>query len=186
MPQISIHIELAQESHDNQMRLICDEELGDGYYQALVDAKNYSVESIWLVALDESEQVVGFCLGSIHTQGTLQHKWKLNSAASETADYDGYFQTLAVKSSLQGKGIGVRLMDCLFKNLEKYNIETVYTTAWKNEVAFNSKALLGKYSFNFKKEIPEYWFEESLRYQYHCPVCQTPCKCTALIYEVRM
>ncbi len=167
----------------DDIRLISDMELGAGYSRALFENINIRQNHILGVAKYNQNQIVGFCFGSLIEKDVLKQKWNLIPKENSINKYWGYAQTIVVKAEFQNKGIGGLLIEFLLQYFKNNQIDKVYTTAWKTKGLINANDLLNKYHFQLLKEIPNYWYLESLQHQYLCPVCVNPCNCTALIYE---
>lgn len=169
---------------------ISDEELGKDYLnyndiEKMIDNKeNYICRVAYL---NESNKIVGFCLCYIVTPDKLQSilKVELNRIPRFLLHSDkiGVIKTVAVEKKYQGYGIGKRLVEDSYKELENRGVQSVFSVAWKNNGEVNMDGILTLLGFKKYIEIERYWEAESLEKGYFCPVCgKPPCICSAVIY----
>lgn len=87
--------------------------------------------------------------------------------------------TFAVHADYRGNGIGKLLLKIAMQDLEQYNLDNIITIAWKHRGPITSDRLFNKAGFKSLAEIKGFWTVESIEKNYECPVCGTPCVCTA-------
>lgn len=94
----------------------------------------------------------------------------------------GYIKSVAVAPKYEGHGISFKLIDYCIDYFKKNGITKLASTAWKHAGIINIKSLLEKHGFINKTEIPDYWYEDSIKNKYECPQCGNPCHCSCVIY----
>ncbi len=94
----------------------------------------------------------------------------------------GYIKSIAVSPIYKGHGISYKLIAYCIEYFKKQGITKLVSTAWKHAGIINIKSLLEKQGFSIKTEIPDYWYEDSIKNKFDCPQCGNPCHCTSVIY----
>lgn len=97
----------------------------------------------------------------------------------------GYIKSVAVSPKFKGHGISYKLINYCIEYFKKKGITKLVSTAWKHAGIINIKSLLEKQGFSIKTEIPDYWYEDSIKNKFDCPQCGNPCHCTSVIYIKR-
>ncbi len=139
-----------------------DVNLGNAYIK-VSDLQDFLI----LVAEDlETEKCVGVCLFYIDAETNR-----------------GVVKTVVVASEFSGKGIGTKLISSAVENLQSRGIEKFISPLWKSGDRINSDIIFRRNGFVPVKEIPDYWYEDSLLRNYSCPVCGSACHCSCVIYE---
>lgn len=141
---------------------ITDELLGTNYI-----TEKQLCEYIVLVAEDiTSKKCVGVCLSYV-----------------EAETYVGYVKTVAVNPEFSGQGIGTKLVAESIACLEKLGVTKFRTTAWKHDGIVNSDVIFRRNGFTPVREIPDFWYADSLKRRFVCPVCGEVCRCACVVYE---
>lgn len=142
-------------SYANDVLTLANCALGEGYF----DVSKMSSES-GLIALSGTV-VVGFVLFESVPQ-----------AMSLT--------TIVVDSKWQRRGIGLSLG---MESLRKSPGKTWTSPAWISGSDIPADRLLRCLGFEPTHIAKEYWFEDSQKRGYECPICGNPCRCDAMIYR---
>lgn len=87
----------------------------------------------------------------------------------------GYFQSLFLDDSVQGKGWGAKVSQASIEALKRAGTKAIVTHAWKESPHDSSRKYLRKLGFEFVAEHPLYWN----KVDYECTRCGRPCMCTA-------
>lgn len=150
-----VRIELCREENVVAVTQLADEALGVGY----LDMRMFRLDHC-LVALS-AQQVVGF----ICTQCT---------------DCQASLQTVVVHPAFRGQGIA-RLLG--LEALSRFSTCVSWTSpAWEHNGKVPADKLLRALGFEPVFRAEDYWYADSVRRGYDCPVCGNPCHCSAVIY----
>ena len=98
------------------------------------------------------------------------------------SDKIGYIKTSAVDSHYEGYGIGNALTEKAVESLRKAGSKVFVSTAWKQAGVINLHGILSRNKFRKRLEIPDYWYEDSIKEGFECPQCGNPCHCACVIY----
>ena len=161
--------------HLDALLFISDQLFGKGYYtkNQLSELDQSSIVRVAIV----KEKVIGFFVFKILTSKSALY---LNSNA-ETKILE--VKTIAVSPSYQRMGVGSRMFSAVNNFLEEHNIENCYCVAWRRGDFVPMHNIHIRNSFEVLKEIDNYWYEDSIKNQFHCPDCGIPCYCSAVIYK---
>lgn len=133
---------------------------------------NYIVEKQleeYFVLVAENEELgkcVGVCLSYVDAEANV-----------------GYVKTVAVSPKFSGQGIGTELIAESVRRLENLGVKKLRTTAWKHDGIVNSDIIFRRNGFVPVREIPDFWYEDSLKRKFVCPVCGDVCHCACVVYE---
>lgn len=127
--------------------------------------------------------VVGVCLFDILdyknvTQITIGQKIE----DFKNTNHIGFIKTIAVQDKCQNLGLGTKLLKTVLDALNKKEVDKFISTAWEHSGVTNISSLLKKFGFVEKFKIRNYWYEDSLKKKYLCPVCGNPCHCNCVVY----
>ena len=159
----------------NQVYSIHKQKLGTGY----LDLKHFEnlAEKEWLLIALNNDEVLGY-LSIEHTTEKEFFKGKKIIHQQNEAPVL-VVNTCAVK--YENCGIGTMLMDFAITNFSN-NAEKIFCPAWKHGDKTNAHKLLSKFGFVKLIELKNFWYEDSLNIEKFCPVCNTPCTCSLIIY----
>jgi len=168
--------------HFKEIIAIANQVLGKGFLTSttLKEYINNPNKKALVVLMDQ--QVVGFI--NIDLTSSQQRPSVL---LNEVDDLNGLLNIALIKQvivlpSYQKKGFGKQLIQKIIEQNQLDNT-TYLCIAWKTGNNIPIKKALIHNGFNVEKEISNYWFSDSLQYQYHCLVCGAPpCKCNAVVF----
>lgn len=90
--------------------------------------------------------------------------------------------SITIDETYRGRGIATMLIEDVILN---YGHMRIYSHAWKMKNGeVNIKVVLERLGFQFKEEIKNMWYDDSLESGFVCPSCGNPCTCSALVYEL--
>lgn len=164
---------------------IADQTMGVGYFTEQEIQSLLGQNCIALVD-NENDAIRGFCFAFILSPEELknQHNISIDFPGIENQRQIGLLKTIATDPAHRKKGVASGLIQKLIQNLEEKEIRVIICPAWKTGNEINLGGLLLKNDFHPVKEIPDYWFEDSLLKKYPCPECgQPPCRCKAIIFQ---
>ena len=166
----------------NQLIQIANLTLGPGY---LSDKDLQKKDSIVLLEIEENK-VRGFCLGLCISPKDLFRDFRIPVSLNEMEKDKkiGLLKTIATAPDCQKQGLGLTLINSLLQKFEENGISKIVCPAWKTGSKINLAGILNRTGFHQTREIPDYWYEDSLEKKYPCPECgQPPCRCAAIIFE---
>lgn len=94
----------------------------------------------------------------------------------------GFIKTIAIDSAYKNQGFGSILIQESIKQLEKLGVSRFVSTAWKHAGIINIGSILERFGFVKHTELPNYWYESSIKEGFNCPQCGNPCHCSCVIY----
>ena len=148
----------------DEILAIADVQLGENYITIGDLSRCYT-----LVAEDDkSRKCVGFCLSYVEQDGKA------------------YVRTVAVNPDFSGQGIGTALIAKSVEYLKGIGAKKIMSPLWKHDGIVNSDVIFRRNGFLPVREIPDYWYADSLEKGYSCPVCGKGCRCTCVMYELAM
>lgn len=161
------------EADRDAVTAIADRRLGESY--------QYEFETIIareacpaFVALDEGD-VIGYVFG----YDALDEDALAGKLDGIRIDGGGsYFESVAVKESHEGRGIGTELAEQCLEAMTT----PIYALAWVRDGHYDSRSLLEKLGFAKKKRYEQFWYEDSRGKEKYCPDCGSPCTCDAVLY----
>lgn len=178
-----IHSSTSQQKDVHAILTIANIQLGDGYIQACDLQRDRSVSLIARI----SEDVVGFCLGTIITKSELhaklpQLKWQ-NMNVFDSEALFGLVNSIAVDAPSKKLGVGHELMERCIAELTELDASIVFMIGWQSSEGVNIRSLANRNGFSELFEMPNYWRDDSLAHQYLCPTCGSPpCNCAAVLF----
>lgn len=152
---------------------IADRRLGESYqygFETIIAREDCPA----IVAVDDGS-VIGYVFGydSLDEDALAG---KLDGIRIEGGG--SYFESVAVKESYEGRGIGTGLaQQCL-----EAMTAPIYALAWVREDHYDSRSLLEKLGFMKEKRYERFWYEDSQGKENYCPDCRSPCTCDAVLY----
>lgn len=178
-----IHISTTRQKDVHAILTIANIQLGDGYIQPCDLQRDRSVSLVARI----SEDVVGFCLGTIITKSELHAKLpqlKLqNMNAFDSEAFFGLVNSIAVDAPSKKLGVGHELMERCIEELAELDARIVFMIGWRSSEGVNIRSLANRNGFSELLEIPNYWRDDSLAHQYQCPTCGAPpCNCSAVLF----
>lgn len=155
------------------------EKLGESF-TSFSKLKN-DIKNEKIVAYIENNICKGFLIFNIMSENDFFKNRKLDIVGSDEPVF--IFSTIAVKE--EKKGIGSKIIQYCLENLIT-GIHKLYVPIWKSKKGANSKPLFEKFGFNLFSTIENFWYEDSLGKENYCPVCNSPCHCSLLIYNKQL
>lgn len=174
-----------KQSDISRIIFISDKQLGKDYVTSeLLQSSLSGKESFCLVAEDNrTKQPIGFSFCSIiDYQQTLEITKGQDIKELKHCAKIGYVKTVVVDKKYEGFGIASKLVDECIRHMKKDGCSSFVSTAWKHCGITNIANVLEKNEFFKIFEIPNYWYDDSIKEGYLCPQCGNPCHCSCVIY----
>ena len=161
---------------------LSDKEFGKGFI-----TRN-DIEQSLKILYYEGGQLAGFCLSKILTPSELYEYLGItpDDAAEyiRAADKVGFIDTIIVAKEWQRQGIGRKLAEKSLRSM--MNGANVFcSVGWKHSTtgAIPIDKMLQSMGFTRYKEIPDFWYKDSLSGRFVCAACDAAeCRCSAVIY----
>lgn len=165
---------------------IADEELGKDYItedflREILDEKE---STFCVVAFNKkSNKVVGFGIGKKAEYEDILDITRSREIKELKFEKEiGFLKTIAVDNQHQKLGIGSMIVEKMMAILKEEGICSFISTAWKHAGIINIASVLEKHGFYNVLELPNYWYESSIKEGFMCPMCGNPCHCSCVIY----
>lgn len=131
-----------------------------------------------------NNKVLGFSLNEVIEPKKLDEIMKNKATINEFSleEKIGYIKTVVIDKKFEGFGLSTALLTHCIKEFEKEGIKRFISTAWKHCGVINIGGVLTRLGFIKRIEIPDYWYEDSIKEKFQCPQCGNPCHCTCAIY----
>jgi|GEM_PF-753612 len=165
---------------------IADRQLGKGYLtkERLQKALDKTTTDELLVAVQTATgTVIAFSLYkhiSHEEAKSLGNGYTFRNMAFE--EEIGYLGTVATKEGFTGLGVASALVEKSMANMREQGVHHFISTAWKHYGIINIGSVLENAGFRKETDIPNYWYEASVREGFQCPQCGNPCTCSCAIY----
>jgi len=171
---------------------IADKELGNNFILPSHISENQHISMC--ASTIKKNKIIGFLLNQILTYSEF-----LSIYSNIAEKYDcfrnikkiGIIKTIAVDSKWQQKGIGTNLINTLLNKIylkcddQIYsNIDLIFMMGWKQKNGIiNISGIKNKFNFIEIGQINNFYYNNSLKYNYSCPVCgNPPCYCSVVLY----
>ncbi len=164
-----------EEEFLKQAYAIHAEKLGEGYLDFKL-FKNLAKQGLIFVAVQKKEVLGYITIGEMSEKDFFIDK-RIDMVGENKEVL--IINTCAVK--YENEGIGSLLVEYVLAKHAK-DFKKIYVPAWKHGNTINAHKLLKKFNFKPYVEIPNFWYEDSLNIKNFCPVCNTPCLCSLVVY----
>lgn len=95
-------------------------------------------------------------------------------------------KSMCVSPHARRQGIAFGLLEQMFRYFEPLEVEGFYTVLWKKDGQVPIAALFESFGFFRQRDLPRFWYRNSLLKQYNCKVCGLPpCCCDAVLYCIK-
>jgi GNAT superfamily N-acetyltransferase len=94
----------------------------------------------------------------------------------------GFLKSLVVHTDYRGQRLGTRLTALTLEWMRDHGAKTFVGLSWDSGSRASSITMLFSMGFRVDKIMTAYWYQESLKHNFGCPVCgNPPCKCDAYL-----
>ncbi len=140
------------------------------------------------VATDYAGSIIGFSSGIVNDTKllhTILHSFP-QAIRKALTDFRviGITKSLAVRNDMRNCGIGTLLFADRMEVFKSKGVEVVLMPGWqKPDGSISINTIARRFGFQQLGVVNNYYYEESLRRGFYCPVCGAPpCQCSAAIY----
>lgn len=169
-----------------QMVRILDSQLGKNYVTEdfLNEVIDDEKKTYCKVIEDMSKhQIIGVSLYAIIDYKTVQNLTQGNDIHElKYVPQIGLVKTVAIDEAYKNLGLASDLVQSILDELAEKDITCFISPAWKHAGVTNIANVLERSGFTKAIEIPNYWYESSMREKFECPQCGNPCHCSCVIY----
>lgn len=166
---------------------ISNEQLGSDYLSSDLLAKTLEPNSALrcnVIVNKLNNKILGFSLNKVIDNDELNEILKGKEKIREFSFEEriGYIKTVAINKKFEGYGLSTALLEYSLKEFEKEGVKKFVSTAWKHCGIINIGGVLSRLGFVKRVELPDYWYEDSIKEGFQCPQCGNPCHCTCVVY----
>lgn len=159
-------------------------ELGESMYDRdglLRDAADLTAR-VWLAGL---RPLVGAAVARLLVAEDAGYYARFGDEATRLfAGTVGSFEALAVHPSHRRLGLGARLTRATVEWMWEAGCDAVVTIAWRSGAADSSAGLFRRLGFREGRTVENFYYEESIRDGWTCPICRGPCTCPATLFTL--
>ena len=141
----------------------------DTFCKVIEDSSNHQIVGVGLYGIINYDEVKNI------TQGRDINVLKFTPQI-------GLIKTIAIDEAYKNLGLASSLIQNLLGELSLKNVRCFISPAWKHQGITNIENVLEKNGFSKAIEIPNYWYESSIKEKFECPNCGNPCHCSCVIY----
>ena len=158
----------------DDVQSIADSRFGNGYISRSDLTRE---DAIVLVAL-KNHCVVGFVLFYI----VPENLFPLELNALFRQNYSSvYVKSIAVQSSCERNGYATALLLMVINIARRQNAACCYGYLWDSGMNIPANGIFRSLGFRTVKELPCFWYNDSIARGFECPVCGHPCHCKAML-----
>lgn len=107
-------------------------------------------------------------------------------ATSLFAGAVGSFEALAVDPAHRRRGLGAALTSASIEWMRDQGCDAIVTLSWISGRPDTSAPLFRRLGFQEGRTVDRFYYEESRRDGWTCPVCGGPCTCPAAFYWLNL
>ena len=98
----------------------------------------------------------------------------------------GSYEAVAVERGFRRRGTGRLLTEVALEWMRQQGCDLAVTLAWLSGREDSSPYLFGRLGFREWGTVERFYYEESLRDGWECPVCRGTCRCSATFFTLRL
>ena len=98
----------------------------------------------------------------------------------------GSYEAVAVERRFRRRGTGRLLTEAGVQWMRRQGCDVAVTLAWLSGRRDSSPHLFRRLGFREWGTVERFYYEESLRDGWECPVCRGPCRCSATLFTLRL
>jgi GNAT superfamily N-acetyltransferase len=165
---------------------LLSQELGAGLYRPewlLEDAANPAAR-VWVAG---SPPIAGTAVARLLAPQDGEYYRGFGPAAMDLfagAGTVGSFEAFAVDPGARGRGLGSRLVSASLDWMREERCAAAITLSWRSGRGGASAGLFRRLGMREGPTVERFYYEESVRDGWTCPVCGGPCECSATLFTL--
>lgn len=160
-----------------QIERLINKNLGEGYIN-IEELRRLLKRRFFLVLIQTNRRVIGLAL----VKEISSTEFFIKTRGAYKVSHPVFIlDIMAVDPKFQKRGLGKNLMDEVNVLLKP---ENWYCFAWKSKDGVHMKRLLKSTGAKLIWKKKGYYYLDSLKKRYTCPVCGNPCKCAVELFRV--
>jgi GNAT superfamily N-acetyltransferase len=171
-----------EERRADQVAALLNGQLGNGLYSAeglLADAAAPGAA----VMVAEAPGVVGAAVSRLLRPADLSYYDRFGAEGRRLlGGLPGSLEALAVEPAFRRRGVGALLAQASLSWMRGQGCSVLVTLAWRSGRDDESLPLFRRLGFREGATVDRFYFEESLRDGWSCPVCGPGCTCAATLF----
>ena len=175
-----------------QVGTLADLVLGTGFFESPASIARDTLSCVF-VAIEDTDEVVGFVLGRVLPEGGLddflEHKLPNIPEDLKVADAAGalgVIQTVVVAPEHRGKGLGTTLLQVVHDKVIGIGADKLVVTFKRGSRAVNVDRLMEKLGFEFWLRLETYWKRRCDLGEFLCVERGDACSCEAVFYRKKV
>ena len=165
---------------------LLNRELGRGLYppgRLAMDAADPTA-AVW-IAIDAAPQPVGAAVARLLIPEDVAYYEAFGPEAAKLFNGTvGSYEAVAVEPGFRRRGTGRLLTEASLGWMREQGCDVAVTLAWLSGRKDSSPHLFGRLGFHEWGTVKRFYYEESLRDGWECPVCGGPCRCSATLFTL--
>lgn len=186
-PGVERIVELrAGDTAEARAAALLNRELGEGMYtpdRLTRDAADPTA-AVW-IAEAGARPVIGAAVARLLIPEDVSYYERFGPEAVDLfRNTVGSYEAVAVESGFRRHGVGRRLTEAALEWMRRHGCATAVTLAWLSGREDSSPGLFRALGFQEGETVERFYYEESLRDGWVCPVCGNPCRCSATLFTL--
>jgi GNAT superfamily N-acetyltransferase len=165
---------------------LLNRELGDGLYRPewlLEDAADPAA-GVWVTG---APVLAGAAVARLLASADADYYRAFGPAALDLfAGAVGSFEAFVVEPDHRGHGLGTRLATVSLDWMRGRGCTSAVTLAWRSGREGSSAGVFRRLGMREGPTVERFYFEESVRNGWTCPVCRGPCSCSATLFTLAL
>jgi len=167
---------------------LLNRELGQGLYPPGRVARDTadSTAGVW-IAGQEASSVVGAAVARLLIPDDATYYEPFGPEALELfRGTVGSYEAVAVEPQLRRRGVGRLLTEAGLEWMREQGCDVAVTLAWLSGSTDSSPELFRRLGFREGATVDRFYYDESFRDGWICPMCGGPCRCSATLFTLRL
>lgn len=166
--------------------MLLNRELGRGLYPRGRLARDAAdpTAAVW-IAIDAPPQPVGAAVARLLIPEDVTYYEAFGPEAVKLFKGEvGSYEAVAVEPGFRRRGTGRLLTEAGLGWMREQGCDVAVTLAWLSGRKDSSPHLFRRLGFHEWGTVNRFYYEESLRDGWECPVCGGPCRCSATLFTL--
>jgi GNAT superfamily N-acetyltransferase len=165
---------------------LLNREMGEGLYRPewLLEDAASPAAGVWVAG---SLEVAGAAVARIVAATDSGYYRAFGPPALDLfAGTVGSFEALAVRPDRRGHGLGSRLTSVSLDWMRERGCTSAVTLSWRSGREGSSAGLFRRLGMREGPTVERFYYDESVRDGWTCPVCGGPCTCAATLFTLAL